>query len=48
MEYLVRRGEFADVPIDAIAETFREYYQGLGVAEAGDFDSEVDAENPEG
>jgi transglutaminase-like putative cysteine protease len=45
MEYLSQRGEFADVPMDAIAATFREYYQGLGVAESGDFDREVDAEN---
>jgi hypothetical protein len=45
MEYLAQRGEFADVPMDAIAATFREYYQGLGVAESGDFDREVDAEN---
>jgi transglutaminase-like putative cysteine protease len=47
MEYLVQRGEFADVPIDAIAETFREHYQGEGVAESGDFDREVDAETRE-
>jgi transglutaminase-like putative cysteine protease len=47
MEYLARRGEFADVPIDAIADTFREYYQGLGVTEAGDFDGDVDAETAE-
>ncbi len=45
MEYLAQRGEFADVPMDAIAATFREYYQGLGAAESGDFDREVDAEN---
>jgi len=44
MEYLARRGEFADVPIDAIAATFREHYQDLGVAESGDFEVEVDAE----
>jgi transglutaminase-like putative cysteine protease len=47
MEYLARRGEFADVPIDAIAATFREHYQGLGIAESGDFDGEVDAEAPD-
>ena len=47
MEYLERRGEFADVPIDAIADTFREYYQGLGVTEEGDFDGDVDAETAE-
>ena len=44
MEYLAQRGEFADVPIDAIEATFLEHYQGLGVAESGDFDSEADAE----
>lgn len=47
MEYLAQRGEFPDVPIDAIAATFREYYQGLGVAADGDFDGEVDAETAE-
>ena len=45
MEYLVRRGEFADVPIDAIAETFVEHYRGLGVAESGEFERDADAEN---
>jgi len=48
MEYLAQRGEFADVPTDAIAATFREYYQGLGIAADGDFEREVDAENAEG
>jgi len=47
MEYLVQRGEFADVPIDAIAETFLEHYQGLGTASQGEFEGEVDAENSE-
>jgi transglutaminase-like putative cysteine protease len=47
MEYLVQRGEFADVPIDAIAETFLEHYRGLGVAAEGEFEGEVDAENSE-
>jgi transglutaminase-like putative cysteine protease len=45
MEYLTTRGEFPDVPIDAIAETFRRHYQGLGTAATGDFEEEVDAEN---
>jgi transglutaminase-like putative cysteine protease len=45
MEYLTRRGEFADVPIDAIEATFLEHYRGLGVAESGDFESEADSEN---
>ena len=47
MEYLARRGEFAEVPIDAIAETFREHYQGTAIAEEGDFDDEVDVETAE-
>ena len=47
MEYLSQRGEFADVPIDAIEATFREYYQGLGTAAGGDFDGEVDVETAE-
>jgi hypothetical protein len=42
MEYLVQRGEFADVPIDAIEATFLEHYRGTSVAESGDFDSEAD------
>jgi hypothetical protein len=45
MEYVAARGEFADVPIDAIAATFREHYQGLGTVASGDFELEVDAEN---
>ena len=44
MEYLAQRGEFADVPIDAIEATFREYYQGLGVAADGDVEEDVDVE----
>jgi transglutaminase-like putative cysteine protease len=47
MEYVAQRGEFADVPIDAIEATFRDYYQGLGAAADADFDREVDAENPD-
>jgi transglutaminase-like putative cysteine protease len=45
MEYVAERGEFADVPIDAIEATFREHYQGLGTTPSGDFELEVDAEN---
>ena len=48
MEYLAQRGEFADVPMDAIAATFHEYYQGLGVAADGDFEEDVDTETLEG
>jgi transglutaminase-like putative cysteine protease len=46
MEYLRDRGEFADVPVDAMLVTFRENYPNLdsGSWEAGDFEREVDAE----
>jgi transglutaminase-like putative cysteine protease len=47
MEYVAERGEFADVPIEAIAATFREHYPGLAMVSRGDFDAEVEAENPE-
>lgn len=46
MEYVADRGEFADVPIDAIAATFRERYPALVLLARGNFDDEVDAENP--
>ncbi len=46
MEYLNYRGEFDDVPIDAIRETFlREYSPGENWQD-GDFDREVNAETP--
>lgn len=42
MEYLRERGEYADVPIARIAETFRRAYPGLAEgAERGDFDAEL-------
>jgi transglutaminase-like putative cysteine protease len=46
MEYVRDRGEFADVPFEAMLATFREHYPGLGagIGEAGDFELEVDAE----
>lgn len=47
MEYLAEHGEFADVPIDAIAATFGEHYAGLGSAVRGDFEAEVEAETAE-
>lgn len=46
MEYLNYRGEYADVPVEAIMETFtREYLQGREW-KPGDFDQEVEKENP--
>jgi transglutaminase-like putative cysteine protease len=45
MEYVRERGEFADVPLDEILETFQKYYPGHMQADwGGDFDSEVEAE----
>jgi transglutaminase-like putative cysteine protease len=46
MEYVRHRGEFADVPVDAIRETFLEVYAhgDWGDLEKGDFDAEVDLE----
>jgi transglutaminase-like putative cysteine protease len=49
MEYLVERGEFADVPLDAMLATFRAKYASL-MGDGGrsfverDFDAEVEAE----
>lgn len=51
MEYLRERGEFSDVPLDAMLATWREHYPhmrvgsagGAGEWAAGDFDSEVEA-----
>jgi len=55
MEYLSERGEFEDVPLDAMLATFAKEYPGLGLgaeeataafgAEA-DFDRDVEAETP--
>ena len=46
MEYVRDRGEFADIPFEAMHATFREKYPNLGSGswEAGDFEREVDAE----
>ena len=46
MEYVRDRGEFADVPFEAMLATFREKYPslGAGIWEQGDFEREVDAE----
>lgn len=45
MEYLAYRGEFADVPLAAMAADFRKYYPGVSenLAE-GDFERDVKAE----
>ena len=44
MEYLAYRGEFADVPIDQIAETFRREYSEDPFWNQADFDREVEQE----
>jgi transglutaminase-like putative cysteine protease len=48
MEYVRQRGEFADVPYEAILETFRVHYPGLGTWKEADFDREVDRETRAG
>lgn len=48
MEYLKHRGEFADVPLDQMMETFRrEYTSDESWKEDADFDREVEQENME-
>jgi len=44
MEYVRYRGEFADTPIDLIAETFRLEYPSLRETEGRDFDLDVELE----
>jgi transglutaminase-like putative cysteine protease len=44
MEYLAYRGEFADVPLDQIAETFRREYLKDFCCNQADFDREVEQE----
>jgi transglutaminase-like putative cysteine protease len=44
MEYLAYRGEFADVPLDQIAETFRREYLKDSCWSQADFDREVEQE----
>jgi transglutaminase-like putative cysteine protease len=46
MEYLRYRGEFADVPIDQIMETFRSKYIVDATWNEADFDREVEQEQP--
>ncbi|HOS96576.1 MAG TPA: transglutaminase family protein [Deltaproteobacteria bacterium] len=48
MEYLGYRGEFADVPLDAIMETFIREYRPDENWQQGDFDAEVDRETGKG
>ncbi len=48
MEYIRYRGEFADVPIDAIRETFMRIYQAGADLAGSDFDKEVDEETSGG
>jgi transglutaminase-like putative cysteine protease len=44
MEYLAYRGEFADVPIDRIEETFRREYRVEPSLNTADFDRDVELE----
>jgi transglutaminase-like putative cysteine protease len=48
MDYLNDRGEFADVPVDLIAETFREEYSAAVDRVDADFDTDVDREVADG
>jgi transglutaminase-like putative cysteine protease len=48
MEYLNDRGEFADVPLALIRETFRRRYSAEIVGEDADFDADVDRETAGG
>jgi transglutaminase-like putative cysteine protease len=44
MEYIRNRGEFPDVPIDKIIETFQRHYSENLSSEGSDFDKDVDQE----
>lgn len=44
MEYLNYRGEFADVPIDDIRDTFCRHYAGFRALAEGNFDTDVESE----
>jgi transglutaminase-like putative cysteine protease len=46
MEYLRFRGEFDDVPVEAIRATFDERYPNLARLDTRSFDLDVSAENP--
>ncbi|MDJ0848036.1 MAG: transglutaminase family protein [Myxococcota bacterium] len=47
MEYLSQRGEFADVPLEAMLATFREFYPDMGDWGEADFDRDVERETAE-
>jgi transglutaminase-like putative cysteine protease len=44
MEYLKFRGEYADIPMAEMMETFATVYGGTDMMEQGDFDQDVDLE----
>jgi hypothetical protein len=44
MEYLKFRGEYADIPMAEMMETFAMVYGGTDLMEHGDFDQDVDLE----
>jgi transglutaminase-like putative cysteine protease len=48
MEYLRQRGEYADVPLEAIRETFQEAYRWDGDWNRADFQAEVQEETGRG
>jgi transglutaminase-like putative cysteine protease len=48
MEYLAYRGEYADVPLDAMKQSFLEEYRAVDSWGRGDFDREVDQETGKG
>lgn len=48
MEYLCNRGEYADVPLDDMMQTFTEKYSALESWGQGDFDREVEQETGKG
>ncbi|BBO85096.1 hypothetical protein DSCO28_56620 [Desulfosarcina ovata subsp. sediminis] len=47
MEYIRYRGEFADVPIERIKNTFQKYYTPMTDLAVSDFDKEAEIENPD-
>ncbi len=48
MEYLNQRGEFADVPLEAMLETFRRFYPDMGDWGEADFERDVERETAGG
>ena len=47
MEYVRYRGEYSDLPLDAIIATLKDRYGPLSNLPPGDFDADVDAEVPD-